>query len=184
VAPDGLRAAYLLAPVVEEPNTQRVCIYDGTNWMPRTIMAVPDSGTETAMALKFTDPLHAWLIGGDEYTAGTSYVYRSIDGGGNWIPGALPASLSTVRIRLHDIFFAPDGTNGWIVGSRVLGDGPGYALVLHTTDAGATWTDISSTGVNLLEGADQLFTGFALDASNIWVGGDWGFLAHSNNGGL
>ena len=47
---------------------------------------------------------------------------------------------------------------------------------MRTTDAGHTWSDVSSQ-VSGLQGAADLYNGFALDQDHIWVVGRFGFIA-------
>jgi photosystem II stability/assembly factor-like uncharacterized protein len=57
------------------------------------------------------------------------FIRVSSDGGNTWAPPT--TGFPTVFTFMRDIWFAPDGKNGYIVGER--GD------VLHSDDAGMTW---------------------------------------------
>ena len=70
----------------------------------------------------------------------------------------------------------------WVVGYSGNSSRP---LLLRTADGGATWTDSSSSvlsapGVSI---PAQLYSGFALDASHIWLGGNGGLLLYNDHGG-
>ncbi len=79
------------------------------------------------------------------------------------------AKLPTMRDKsvISSIFFAPDGNNGWAVGS-VDSSSP---LMLTTKDGGLTWKD-SSASVRAVAPDAQLHSGYALDANNVWLGGN------------
>ena len=49
------------------------------------------------------------------------------------------------------------------------------ALVMVTTDGGATWA-MDSSGAASAIGDNRLWTGFALDTSHVWLGGEAGTL--------
>ena len=76
---------------------------------------------------------------------------------------------------------SPDGQHVWLVGSTIKSDA--RALLLKSSDGGKTWKDVSSKLAPLPAAAAKFHTGFALDANNIWIGGEHGGLLHSNNGG-
>ncbi|MBS2032402.1 MAG: hypothetical protein JST54_31190 [Deltaproteobacteria bacterium] len=124
-----------------------------------------------------TDKDHCYAFSGSQGGMnGSAYIYSSSNASANktstWTGATLPASLTaTDSADIHDVFFAPDGTHGWAVGNI-----NHAALLLRTTDSGHTWTDVSSSVVGL-NGSADLYSGFALDADHIWVGGRYGFLA-------
>ncbi len=111
-----------------------------------------------------------------------SYIYRTTDGGETWSPVALPADVANKGIELNGAFFAPDGQTGFIVGYNY---DNGIALMLRTKDGGATWDSESGDLAAKVDeaGGGKLYTGFALDANHIWVGGDYGVLMANDAGG-
>jgi hypothetical protein len=116
----------------------------------RTIWVTTDGGaTWTAACLpagaQFVHALavrgqKAWAAGiGEE--GGSAFILRSTDGGRVWRLAQVPAGAT----YLMDIAF-PDDDHGWVVGRRPQTD-PAYgdqygggALLLRSTDGGATWT--------------------------------------------
>ena len=106
-------------------------------------------------------------LGFDE---GSAYVYRTTDASAGvastWARVSIPTSFATESdVNLDFMFFAPDGTHGWIVGER-----NNSALLLRTTDGGTSWANVTAP---LLALTDQpLRSGFALDADHVWVGGE------------
>jgi photosystem II stability/assembly factor-like uncharacterized protein len=134
--------------------------------------------------LYFTDAQHGWTFFANEDIDGSAYVYRTVDGGATWTAASVPAALRTpdAKVSFRAIAFAPDNQTGYLVGYASNDTLP---LLLKTSDGGATWTDISAN----LQGAGdlsttKLYSVFALDAKDLWVGGDYGLLLHSTSGGV
>jgi photosystem II stability/assembly factor-like uncharacterized protein len=89
----------------------------GRNWAYR------DTGLKQAIFSLY--PVDGRVIAVGE----KGFVRVSQDGGDTW---AIPKSgFPTVFTFMRDIWFAPDGKSGYIVGER--------GKVLHSADAGATW---------------------------------------------
>jgi photosystem II stability/assembly factor-like uncharacterized protein len=95
------------------------------------------------------------------------YIQRTIDAGKTWTNVALPAAVASHGLALNAAFFAPDGQHGWIVG---FDHDTNHALALASTDGGATWSALTGLG------DAQLYSGFALDATHVWIGGTDGVL--------
>lgn len=115
---------------------------------------------------------------------GTASIWKTDDAGETWTKTTIPAEVNEAVAEIASIFFAPGGQVGYAVGQFGAADGP---LLLKTTDGGDTWVEPS--GVNELRAAleaagtfGRLYTGFALDEDNIWVGGDHAGLFYSANG--
>ena len=89
-----------------------------------------------------------------------------------WTRQTLPAGLEAAsNVDLDSMFFAPDGQHGWLVGNK-----GHHALLLRTTDGGATWSDVSGAVIAVQD--HDLYNGFALDNDHVWLGGRFGlFLA-------
>jgi hypothetical protein len=87
-----------------------------------------------------------------------------------------PAKLPTLRERteLTFLFFSPDGKNGWL-GGNVEKSAP---LLLSSNDGGETWRD-STASIRGLAADEQIHSGFALDASTIWLGTNKGTVITS-----
>ncbi|MBA2662090.1 MAG: hypothetical protein H0U74_07315 [Bradymonadaceae bacterium] len=134
-------------------------------------------------------PKAVYCVGGDKCWAYNAlpndvdsvfiYYTTNASAGANmtWTRATLPVSVPNEDVQFNHIFFAPDATNGWMVGSI-----RNNAMLLNTTDGGQTWTNLSG-GVMAKTDTVRLHSGFALDANKIWIGGEKGtFLYHANGG--
>lgn len=139
-------------------------------------LEVPSAATHlTPTGVTFTSPTTgiAWFASN---TAG-AYIKRTSDGGTTWADIALPREVGSDAIELPAGFFAPDGQHGWLAGFDYT---TRAALVITTADGGATWSRV--TGVADAVAAahgDKLRSGFALDATHVWLGGDHGVVIHN-----
>jgi photosystem II stability/assembly factor-like uncharacterized protein len=115
-----------------------------------------------------------------EYSPEMAYVYTTQNGGETWTASTLPSTVNVAGsyATIAAGFWAPDNQHVWLVG--FIGNST-HGLVLKSSDAGATWTDLSDQMVGLAD--TKLHTGFALDAENIWLGGEDGTLLYSPSGG-
>jgi hypothetical protein len=143
---------------------------------------VPLAGIPTSLnnpvpkGVTCTDNDHCFAFDGAELDPGSAYVYYTANASqgkaSTWTQATLPSAWTTSdEVTLAAMFFAPDKTHGWIVGNN-----NHVPLVGRTTDGGKTWTDVSNPVLNL-QGAADLYNGFALDANHIWVVGRFGFIA-------
>lgn len=89
-----------------------------------TPIALP--GSSTPRALSFADADHAVVVGDD------GAIFTSADGGQTFSP----QRKGPVGQTLRAVAFQPGGPTGWAVGDQA-----GRAVLLKTTDAGATWTE-------------------------------------------
>jgi hypothetical protein len=118
---------------------------------------------------------HCFAAGGQVFQDNSAYIYFSTNASAGaastWKKATFP-KLSTVNNTfINAIFFAPDGTHGWAVGAQ----DSTKALLLQTVDGGVTWTDASESVAGL--GSNQeLYAGYALDATHFAVGGKAGNL--------
>lgn len=71
--------------------------------------------------------------------------------------------------NLNGVYFQPDGNSGWAVGA--------LGKIVHTTNAGATWAQQSSTVSNPLNSV--WFT----SATEGWIAGDGGRVLHTTDAG-
>jgi hypothetical protein len=130
----------------------------------------PDINGPTAMTCTSKD--HCVVAGGMVFTAKSSYVYvsnnASMGAASTWTAAKIPAT--TDNTIPYEIFFAPDGSNGWLVGAF---DG-NKPMLWSTTDGGATWTDQTGTVSALTE--RQIWSGYAFDATHVVLGGEIGNL--------
>lgn len=179
VSPDRGFIAY----TDEGDGAPQICVSTdgGRAFHPRVLGVTGDAAGFAPTGVLFTsdtDGLAWW--GSSLYAA--AYVQRTTDGGNTWTPVALPAEVASHAIELRAGFFAPDGEHGWLTGYDY---DTSSALLVRTTDGGATW---AMSGGDLAAqvsaaGGGKLWSGFALDADHIWVGGERGVLFASDRGG-
>lgn len=109
-------------------------------------------------------------------TAG-AYIKRTTDGGATWTDIALPADIASHAIQLPAAHFLADGMHGWLAGYDATASS---ALLLETVDGGSTWRTVPGVAQAVAAaGGDKLYSVFALDPSNIWIGGARGLLMHN-----
>jgi hypothetical protein len=99
----------------------------------------------------------------------TKFIYATSNASqgkdSSWAATKLPA-LKEASV-INNIFFAPDGKHGWAVGS-IASSSP---LVLTSNDGGESWKDASASARAAAPNA-RLHSGFAVDATHIWLGGE------------
>ncbi len=105
--------------------------------------------------VRFVTPDSGWICG-------HAALLRTADGGAHWIP----ADVGPLDLRA--LAFV-DARNGWAVGDQ--------GTILHTTDAGLTWTAQTPPATVLLEGVH--FT----SPTEGWAVGDLGTLLHTPDAG-
>ena len=159
--------AYTSAPSFDP----QICISTdgGHSFYPTFLTVTDDDSQYPPTGIMFSSATNgiAWF----GQANATPYIQRTTDGGKTFSSVALPASVASHSLVLNAGFFAPDGQHGWIVGMNLDSD---KALALATTDAGATWATIA-TGLDDV----QLYSGFALDATHVWLGGTKGTVIHN-----
>ncbi len=173
IGPDGSFIAYVNNPGEQYPE---ICFSrdGGSSFYP-----VPLEGTAVApTGVLFTSEQVGLTWYSNTFAAADTYIRRSTDGGATWTD-VMPAALAGVRLRLHQMFFAPGNTVGYLVGYNLDNRTP---LLLKTKDGGASFAVIESGLADALPDV-ELHTGFALDDKHLWVGGSLGGLAYSSTGG-
>lgn len=117
---------------------------------------------ELIRKMSFVDEQNGWAVGH------RGSILHTIDGGLTW-----EIQKADVGIYLRDISFA-DLNNGWAVGHDT--------HIWHTTDGGKTWESQQLTG---FEGRDlpRLHGVEAKDANTAILVGEFGVVAHTENGG-
>jgi hypothetical protein len=99
----------------------------------------------------------------------TKFIYATSNASkgkdSSWAATKLP-TLREASV-INNIFFAPDGKHGWAVGS-VASSSP---LVFSSDDAGESWKDVSASARAVAPNA-RLHSGFAVDATHVWLGGE------------
>jgi hypothetical protein len=165
VSSDRQTIAYTSAPDFDP----QICIsHDGGSSFYPTLLTVPDGAEDyppTGIAFANATTAITWWASQSE--TGKAYIQRSTDGGMTWTSVALPSDIASHTLELPGGFFAPDGMHGWIVGYD---HDSSHALVLTTSDGGASWAPES------VDSEHKLYSGFALDATHVWIGGERGTL--------
>lgn len=156
----------------------------GQNFLPVTFPNPPNpvSGVTAApyVILFTSDTNGIAAYANDLEPANSSYVYTTADGGATWTLATIPTMPAPFAITSG--FAAPDGQHAWIEGFT--SDSPPLMVLWKSSDGGKTWKDVSAALTVANAGTMyKLHSGFALDANNIWVGGDNGGFAYSPSGG-
>ncbi len=182
VSPDGEHIAYVSTSENDDPV---VCVSKdaGVSFFPRELPDYPaDAFNFSPRGVVFADDEVGIAFWANNLYPGSSYIYRTANGGDSWASVEVPAAVASKELEFYSAFFAPDGKNGWIVGYDY---GSSLALLLRTQDAGLTWTksggDLAAKTANM--GIPRLYSGFALDEYHLWVGGDYGILMANEAGG-
>jgi hypothetical protein len=161
----------------EDTQSPEICIsHDGGRSFFPHVLDVPEAAEDfTPTGVLFTGPMTgiAWFA---QPIAG-AYIKRTTDGGNTWGNVTLPGAVASKDLELPAGFFAPDGQHGWLAG---FDHDSSRALLLATTDGGASWATVAGVAdaVDAFEGG-KLYSGFALDATHIWIGGAGGLLMHN-----
>jgi hypothetical protein len=165
VSSDRQTIAYTSAPSFDP----QICIsHDGgSSFYPVTLTVPSGSEDYPPTGILFANATTAITWQASQSTDGNAYIQRSTDGGMTWTSVALPGEIASHAIELPGGFFAPDGMHGWLVGYDHDSSG---ALALTTSDGGATWATES------VDSEHKLYSGFALDATHVWIGGEAGTL--------
>lgn len=143
---------------------------------------LPEEDYAGPLGITCIDNDRCWAFNGQSFSPDTAWVYyttNASDGAtSTWTRATVPAGWAGASgVAPRVIFFAPDGVHGWIAGQN----GDNRAMLARTTDGGRTWTDVSTSIRTVTEA--KLYSGFALDADHLWIGGDNGALVYSDNGG-
>ena len=173
VSADRNFIAYVVNDGFDRP-TACVSNNGGQSFQAR-LLDVPETGT-TPSGILFISPTVglAWgTIGVDG-----AYINRTSDSGRTWKRVGIPDPLAAHHLEMPVGFFAPDGEHGWLAG--IDHDTLNTAVLLTTSDGGTTWTNVAGFGaaVDALHGS-KLYSGFAVDATHIWLGGDAGLVIHN-----
>ena len=116
--------------------------------------------------------------GGLDFAPESAFIYLTGDAqkgaASSWTKAKLPTLRENTKFR--NVFFAPGGLNGWAVGWS----GSSDALMLSTSDGGSSWKDVTSSIRSLASGA-RLHSGFAFDATHVWIGGEKSLVLTTGN---
>jgi hypothetical protein len=156
----------------QQDDDSGVCIStDGGNRFHLAKLPGLADGINGPSALTCTSKDHCVVAGGMVFTAGSGYVYVSNNASAGatstWTAAKIPAT--TDNTIPHQIFFAPDGQNGWLVGT--IDTGP---MLWSTTDGGANWTDQTASIASFTD--RKLWSGYAFDPTRVVIGGETGVI--------
>jgi photosystem II stability/assembly factor-like uncharacterized protein len=183
MTPDGQTMMY---PMGHGGDPTGVCRSNdgGKNFLPITFPNPPAgaAGDEPTVIL-LTSVTHGIAANANDLVDASAFVYTTDDAGATWTAASLPASVTAAgsHAAIVTAFAAPDGQHIWLVGMTLVSSA--QALLLKSSDGGKTWKDISAALAALPAAGNKMHTGFALDANNIWIGGDYGALLYSPSGG-
>jgi len=160
VSADRMTIAYTSAPAMDP----QICLsHDGGHsFTPVLLAGISGDATTPPTGIAYANATTAITWWASTTYPGESYLQRSTDGGATWQMVALPPDIASHSLELPGAFFAPDAAHGWIVGYD---HDTSKAVMLATSDGGATWT------TEAVDSENKLYTGFALDATHVWVGG-------------
>ncbi|MDI6804607.1 MAG: YCF48-related protein [Bacteroidota bacterium] len=131
----------------------------GVNWTTQYV----DTTQGALNALHFTDVNNGWVVGSK------GKIFKTSNGGTNWHRISHPSMNTNPNSKaLHFI----SSTIGWI-GTD---DGMGSRKVIHTTDAGNSWS-IQNVPVT-----SSIFSISFADISNGWLVSDYGVIAKYSTG--
>jgi hypothetical protein len=160
----------LIAYTADPDFMPQVCVSTngGSSFYPAMLTVDDDASESPPTGVLFTSATTGITWWGS--STAKPYIQRTTDGGKTWTSVAVPAAVASHGLAMNAAFFAPDGQHGWIVG---FDHDSNKALALASTDGGATWSALSGLG------DAPLYSGFALDATHVWIGGTEGvLLAH------
>ncbi len=128
----------------------------GQNWVDQ-----PTNIPDILEDIFFVDANNGWAVGEN------GIVLHTANGGESW-----DIQTSGTEEKLLSVGFA-DNNTGWAAGG-----GLGVSVLIHTADGGATWEaqTIDDPIISKVPANDI----FVLDADNIWVTGNNGFIVSSS----
>ncbi len=187
VSPDGQTVIYV-GRSQDIGDEHVICVsHDGGQFFEPHVLDVGEeaSAVGPTAAVMVSDTVG--FVATSDFSAGaggTAAVWKTEDAGATWAKTTIPAAVNENVVQIATLFFAPGGEVGYAAGQYGSADGP---LLLKTTDGGNTWVEPSGVGslAAAMDGAGtfgRIYTGFALDADHLWVGGDHSGLFYSNNG--
>jgi len=130
----------------------------GANWTQQTNLDY--TATFGFKDIHFVNESDGFGIGTD---ASGSTIMRTTDGGATWTEGSIPAGAASAG--LNSIHFT-SGTEGWVAGGNAH-DLSRLPIVLHTADAGLTWTEVGFGQIGATD--TELTAAFFVDDMTGWV---------------
>jgi len=130
-------------------------------------IVLPKPTTQNLNKTFFLDSLKGWVVG----NRGT--ILKTTDGGTTW-----QAQGATITNDLHEVFMLNEDI-GWALGLEYYTDTASWygTYILKTTNGGAVWQ------AEQFPGNDLLHTIVYLDSLTGWLGGEYGVLVGTTNGG-
>jgi photosystem II stability/assembly factor-like uncharacterized protein len=124
-----------------------IAFYNGVEWRLQPTPVFTNPHTNAVIGVSAIDQLHVWTVGGWSMP-----LVTTTDGGATWQTSEHPLIFGGDMNRV----VAVSPTTGWTSGD--------YGNVMYTTDAGATWYDVSLPSA-------FLFGVTAMDDKTAWVVG-------------
>jgi photosystem II stability/assembly factor-like uncharacterized protein len=155
----------------------------GIHW--RDVTPLNSSGQPVSVCcLMVLTPLISWVLSARDFSATTTKIFHTVDGGRTWRSTAIPAYSG---VSIH---FINTRDGWWLFGVGALGSME--ADIYRSTDAGVTWFKVASTTADN-ESSGLPFAGNKagitfLNTTRGWVTGaigadDWMYLYRTDDGG-
>lgn len=157
---------YTTFPIVKTTN-------GGESWIDQSISIEYAWAGGIINSVHFVNESIGWVVGGIE-EQGESYsrIFKTTDGGSNWIRQEHP---TYPILNLSSVFFIDENT-GWTVSTTPLFES--FYIIYGTTNGGADWIEQGQ------ETAISLNDVFFADENNGWAVGYSGKILHTINGGV
>ena len=157
---------YLILPIFRTTD-------GGESWINQSIYTGSAWDGGIINSVYFVNESVGWVVGVlAVQTTISSRIYKTTDGGSNWIEQNHP---TYPFLYLSSVFFIDEST-GWTV-SRNPPYVPFY-IILYTTNGGADWIEqVQDVMISLIDV-------FFVDENNGWAVGDSGKIVHTTNGGV
>ena len=149
---------------------------NGVNWTSGTL---PGAASLAYSDISAVSASTAWVTLYDATSGLGGYIYRTTDGGANWVRQNSTAFVPA-QGGFADVIHMYDANTGWCLGDPT----GGYFEMYLTSNGGTTWTRVPSSNIPApLNGEGGFNTVKAVSGNNIWFGTNLGRVYHSTDQG-